>query len=140
MAATSVIVFGGALLAGCGAAIEPTPSPSPALAAPSSAVSIPPTGITLRNWGFTYGPLDAFSIPASAVVTDRVDQPNAVTVVMSAPSTAELTAYYRTALPAAGFTITADDAATDTLTFRGNGWTGVLTGTPDATAVSLRPA
>jgi hypothetical protein len=90
--------------------------------------------------GFVNGPLDAFSVPVGAVLTDRVDQPNAVTVVMSAPSGAELAGYYRRALPAAGFAISADDPATNTMTFAGNGWTGVLTGSVGTTAVALRPA
>jgi hypothetical protein len=93
----------------------------------------------LRQLGFQNGPVDAFYVPPTVVITDRVDQPNAVTVVMSAPGPAKLAAYYRATLPAAGFTVTADDGATDTLTFSGQGWSGVLTGTEGTTAVSLRP-
>jgi hypothetical protein len=106
----------------------------------SAAPSVPSDGISLRLLGFQNGPVDAFSIPRDAAVTDTVDQPNAVTVVMSSPSAAGIADYYRRALPAAGFTITADDPATDTLTFTGHGWTGALTGSGAATAVFLRPS
>ena len=90
--------------------------------------------------GFVNGPLDAFSVPVGAVLTDRVDQPNAVTLVLGAPSGDQLIAYYRRALPEAGFRITADRPQADTLVFTGQGWSGVLTGTGSVTAIALRPA
>ncbi len=130
------------LLGACaGTAPEPSPTAISSTADPSPTVtpSIPANGVTLRELGFSNGPVEEFSIPTGAVVTDRVDQPNVVTIVMSAPPVAALADYYRRALPAAGFTITADDPTTHTLTFAGQGWTGVLTGSDDATAVSLRP-
>ena len=39
-----------------------------------------------------------------------------------------------------GFTVTADDPATSTLTFSGFGWTGTFTGDSRASALLLRPA
>ena len=142
-AAVLAVLVGAGLLTGCGAAgvSEPEPSRSPvASSAATAEPSIPADGLTLRELGFTNGPIDTFSVPASSIITDKVDQPNAVTVVMSAPDTPTLAAYYRTALPAAGFTVTADDRANGTMTFGGHGWTGVLTGSDAATAVALRPA
>jgi hypothetical protein len=141
-AASAVLVVSSAALAGCGAQVElPEPTPSGSVSAsPSGRVSVPPDGISLRLLGFDNGPVDAFSIPRNAAVSDHVDQPNAVTVVMSTPSGPEIAAYYRRALPAAGFTVTADDRATNTITFTGHGWTGALTGSGEATAVFLRPA
>lgn len=142
-AAAFVVLLGTGLLAGCGAADVSDPGPSRSTSASASATaepSIPTDGLTLRELGFTNGPVDAFSVPASSLITDKVDQPNAVTVVMSAPDTPTLAAYYRTALPAAGFTVTADDRANGTMTFAGHGWTGVLTGSDTASAVALRPS
>jgi hypothetical protein len=143
-------VLAGALLAGCAAGVGSThgpsespsaaPSASSATASPGTAPSVVAGGISLRLLGFDHGPIDAFSVPAASVVVVRVDQPNAVTVVMSEPSPAEIAAYYQRALPAAGFTITADDPATHTLTFAGHGWTGAVTGEGDTTAAALRPA
>lgn len=144
-AAAIVVLLGTGLLAGCGAAgvSDPEPSRSPSASSTATATaepSIPSDGLTLRELGFTNGPVDAFSVPASSLITDKVDQPNAVTVVMSAPDTPTLAAYYRVALPAAGFTITADDRANGTMTFGGHGWTGVLTGSDAVSAVALRPS
>ena len=130
-------------LGGCGAAedlpSEPSPSAWASSAAPTASPSVPDDGITLAGLGFVNGPRDTFSVPYAAQVTDRVDQPNAVTVVMSAPPAAEVAEYYRRALPAAGYTITAADAATSTLTFTGQGWEGALTGSDGRSAVFLRP-
>jgi hypothetical protein len=81
-----------------------------------------------------------FSLPRTAVLNARVDQPNNVAAVVSSPSSAEMASYLRRTLPAAGFTITADDPAAKTLTFIGNGWTGSFTGDNNgASAVLLRP-
>lgn len=146
---SGAVVMAVGLLAGCGAAVpaggappgpsgsavrSPVPPPSDTAAPP-----VPAEGITLRELGFQNGPVDAFFVPRTVVITDRVDQPNAVTVVVSAPGPAELARYYRMTLPRASFTVTADDAATNTLTFTGHGWSGVLTGADGTTAVSLRP-
>jgi hypothetical protein len=62
-----------------------------------------------------------------------------VAMVVSSPPPAEIAAYLRRALPAAGFTITADDAAATTMTFSGNGWIGSFTGNDRVSAVLLRP-
>ena len=79
-------------------------------------------------------------LPVGAQVSSRVDQPNNVAVVMTAPSAADLTAFYRRTAAANGFTVTADDTATSTLTFAGFGWTGAFTGDAQASALLLRPA
>jgi hypothetical protein len=101
--------------------------------------SIPSDGITLAGLGYLNGPIHEFSLPRTAVITAKVDQPNNVVAVVSSPSPAELRAYLLRALPAAGFEITADRAATSTLTFAGRGWSGSFTGDDRASAVLLRP-
>jgi hypothetical protein len=68
-----------------------------------------------------------------------VDQPNNVAVVLSSPSPTEIASYLRRALPAAGFTITADSPAANTMTFEGGGWSGSFTADSRASAVLLRP-
>jgi predicted CoA-binding protein len=81
-----------------------------------------------------------FSLPRMAVLKAKVDQPNNVAAVVSSPSPAEIASYLRRTLPAAGFTITADNPAAKTLTFIGNGWTGSFTGDNNGvSAVLLRP-
>ena len=65
--------------------------------------SIPSDGITLAALGYLNGPIQQFSLPHTAVIRAKVDQPNNVTAVVSSPSPAELSSYLRRALPAAGF-------------------------------------
>lgn len=138
---SGVAVVAALVLAGCGAAAETPNAPS---TAPSSSVSpsvrLPADGVLLRDFGYVFGPLDAFSLPRTSVVSAAVDQADNVTVVLSAPSASAVTTYLRTALPAAGFTVTADDPATTTLTFTGHGWSGSVTGNARATGILLRLA
>ncbi|HEU4909445.1 MAG TPA: hypothetical protein VFT17_11300 [Propionibacteriaceae bacterium] len=100
--------------------------------------SVPPDGVTLAALGYLNGPAQ-FSLPRTAAVTAEVDQPNNVAVVVSSPPPAEIAAYLRRALPATGFSITADDPAATTMTFSGNGWIGSFTGNGRVSAVLLRP-
>jgi hypothetical protein len=100
---------------------------------------VPADGATLATLGYLNGPIQRFSLPRTAVITTRVDQPNNVVAVLSSPSPVELMAYLRRALPAAGFAVSADDPAAQTITFAGNGWSGSLTAHDGVAAVLLRP-
>jgi hypothetical protein len=133
-------------LLGCAAPPAPAAAPASAPAASSSpAVRLPADGVLLRDFGDHFGPLDSFSLPRTSVVFAAVDQADNVTLVLSAPSAADVTAYLRRALPAAGFTVTAGGSAGagTTLTFVGHGWAGSVTGAgtggAEATGVLLRP-
>lgn len=119
------------LPAGCSAG---TTTPSPTVTQ-SVAPSIPADGVTLKALGFQHGPLETFSIPTTSVLVTRIDQINVVTLIFDRPDSAELMQYFATALPAAGFTITAQ--ADDALTFEDAGWTGSFI-TGDQSAVTLR--
>jgi hypothetical protein len=130
---------------GCGAA-DPlkSVSPSPTASAPVSPASpapvvIPPDGVSLQAFGYTNGPVAAFSLPRNATVVAAVDQPNNVTAVLSAPPPAEVLAYLRRALPAAGFTILSAEASGSAVTFAGHGWRGSFTSDARASAILLRP-
>jgi hypothetical protein len=129
----------GCLLAGCsvGSPNDATSAAPTASSAPPP--SIPPDGITLAALGYLNGPVQQFSLPRTAVITAKVDQPNNVAAVVSSPSPAEMRSYLLRALPAAGFEITADRAASNTMTFTGHGWSGSFTGDDRASAVLLRP-
>lgn len=131
-------------LAGCAAPAAPAVAPKPTPAATSPApVRLPDDGVLLRDFGYRFGPVGSFSLPRTSVVAAAVDQADNVTLVLSAPSPGDVTAYLRRALPAAGFTVTAGGSSGSTLTFAGNGWagsvTGDLTGGSAATGVLLRP-
>jgi hypothetical protein len=135
-AATALVAC---LLMGCSAASSSDSSPAPPSVAAARPPSIPSDGVTLAALGFLNGPVDQFSLPRTAIIATRVDQPNNVAVVVPSPRHAEVAAYLRGALPAAGFTITADKPATKTMTFAGNGWSGSFTGDDQVSAVLLRP-
>ena len=127
------------VVSGCGPVARPEP-PSPPPPAPSAAVTVPADGLPLREFGYSFGPLDAFSLPRDAVLVTSVDQADNVTAVLARPPAREVADYLRRALPSAGFTITADDVTGSTLTFTGHGWSGSFTGGQGSSAVLLRPA
>lgn len=137
-----------ALAAGCevapSAGAGPAPAGGSAVApdAPSASEAsrgVPADGLSLAALGFSNGPTFAFSVPRGAVIIDRVDQPNEVTLVLSAPGPAGVARYYRRTLPSTGFAIEQDAAGEDTLTFSGHGWRGAMTGSGSRSAVFLRP-
>jgi hypothetical protein len=123
-------------LVGCSSPVRPDlPSAPP----PAATASVPADGLSLRGYGFTNGPVDAFSLPRDVTVSTRVDEPSGVTVVLSYPSASLVAAYLRRTLPRTGFVVTADARSGAALTFTGYGWTGSFTGTGDDSAVVLRP-
>ena len=101
------------VLSGCGSGEEPPVrphrSPGRRPRADSDGRDGPADGVTLRSLGYLNGPAEQFTLPRTALVTAAVDQPNNVTAVLTQPPPAEVEAYLRRALPATGFTITADD-------------------------------
>jgi len=135
----AVVALLGCLLVGCSAGYPSGRGPDTPTASSARPPSIPPDGITLAAFGYLNGPVQQFSLPRTAVITAKVDQPNNVAAVVSSPSPAELRSYLLRALPAAGFEITPDRAASNTMTFVGHGWSGSFTGDDRASAVLLRP-
>jgi hypothetical protein len=133
----------GCLLMGCSAGSSSDSSPAPPVVFPAGPPSVPSDGVSLAALGYLNGPVQQFSLPRIAVLKAKVDQPNNVAAVVSSPSPVEIATYLRRTLPAAGFTITADNPAAKTLTFIGNGWTGSFTGDNNGvsavSAVLLRP-
>lgn len=102
-------------------------------------IEIPDDGAALASFGFTNGPVRAFSLPRSSTLKAVVDQTNNVTMVLTSPTAVQAYAYLERALPATGFTITAQKADATTMTFTGHGWQGSFTGNLRASAVLLRP-
>ena len=135
--AALALVLLDASAAGCAAVPAPV-RPAP-VSSSTSPVPVPADGALLRAFGFTNGPLDSFSLPRTSVLRTAVDQTDDVALVLSAPTAADVAAYLRRTLPAAGYELTAVNAAGDTLTFTGRGWSGSVTGTASTTAVLLRP-
>jgi hypothetical protein len=140
--AAAAVLFGlllGLLLVSCSAGYPTEDSSAAPTTTSAPGHSIPSDGITLAALGYLNGPTQQFSLPRTAVIMAKVDQPNNVTAVVSSPSPAELRSYLLRSLPAAGFEITADRADANTLTFAGHGWNGNFTGDERASAVLLRP-
>ena len=102
-------------------------------------MTVPADGVTLRSLGYLNGPAEQFTLPRTALVSAAVDQPNNVTAVLTSPPPAEVEAYLRRALPATGFTITADGPDGAAMTFPGHGWTGSFTASDATSAILLRP-
>lgn len=92
----------------------------------------------MASLGFEHGPIGSFSLPRSAVISTRVDQPNAVTVVLSAPSTSAIARYLSRALPLTGYRVTAATPSATAIIFTGYGWEGSFTGTAQTAAIALR--
>jgi hypothetical protein len=136
-----------ALVSGCGPAPSAGAGPMPSVgsvapdapSAPDASQQVPADGVSLAALGFINGPTFEFSVPRGAVITDRADQPNAVTLVLGAPGPAQIAAYYRRTLPETGFGIEQDAPGEDTLSFSGHGWRGAVTGSGSLSAVFLRP-
>ena len=112
-----------------------TPPPQPATPEVTWTVSAPADGVTLARLGFRNGPAD-FWLPPGLVIRDRVDLDANVTLTITSPGGAEVAAWLRRNLPAAGFEITADGQ--DSLLFRRGQWQGAFTVTAELSALSLR--
>lgn len=137
VAATGLLLTGVGCSAGQSGGQSPPPSVRPTPATPS----IPAGGVTLGGLGVQHGPVDALSLPQSVRIGTRVDQPTAVTLVLTAPSARAIADYLGSALPAGGFTVE-EQAQTDTtwtITFAGRGWAGSFTGSGSESALTLRP-
>ena len=118
---------------GCSAAgPEPT---QPATVETSTAAEVPADGVLLSTLGYRHAPAD-FSVPASSIISDRVDQDNTVVAVFTAPSGQDMASYLRTTVPQQGWSITAD--ANDSLLFERGEAHGAFTVTEDLAAVSIR--
>jgi len=115
------------------------PEPSESSAPTAAPIRIPADGVPLTSFGFTNGPVREFSLPRDSTLKAVVDQTNNVTMVLTSPTAPEAYAYLQRALPATGFRVTAQNAATTTMTFTGHGWQGSFTGNPRSAAVLLRP-
>ena len=112
-----------------------TPPPQPATPEVTWTASAPADGVTLTQLGFRNGPAE-FWLPSGVVIRDRIDLESNVTVTITSPGGAELAAWLRRNLPAAGFEITADGQ--DSLLFRRGQWQGAFTLTAALSALSLR--
>ena len=120
-------------LAGCAGG---TPSPSPSVPSSPAAVSQPSGGVSLRQLGFSNGPVDTVFLPTSVTVTRRVDQVNVTSAFGPAADGPSVVAFLRRTLPAAGWTVDTD--AGGSLLFHDAGHDGAFTQSADLWALTLR--
>lgn len=120
-----------AALSGCSAAtpVEPTPTAS------LTSTAVPDGGEALRDLGFRNAPA-GLSIPRGSAITERIDSANNATVILTSPDPLSVLSYLRSALPAAGFTITGDGQ--NSLLFEGGGWQGAFTVSSGYSALTVR--
>ncbi len=123
-----VCVAAALVVAGC---TTPAPTMTPA-SQPAQSPSVPADG---RALDLKYAP-KGLSVPSAAMLVEQIDQVNNITLVFTAPTGAELAAYYREALPAMGFTITAD--RNNSLLFEDDQWHGAFTAAGTHSALTLR--
>lgn len=132
-------VVAGVVVAGCSAGPLPRPVPSPLASTPS--VPIPDDGVSLAELGFSHGPVTAWSLPRGVALTDRIDQPNQLTMVVTNPAPEAVVTYLAEALPPAGFTVehSATDGAASALIATGYGWRGSVIGADNGrTTITLQ--
>lgn len=113
-------------------------SPGPSASTPTNpSQTAPEDGESLRDLGFTHGPA-AFTVPTGTVLATSADQDQQVTLVISSPTPADVSAYLVRTLPQTGFTIGRQQA--DAIEFSGHGWSGSFVATGAISAVTLQPA
>lgn len=110
---------------GCSAAPPPEPSGTTAVAPSANAQD---GGVTLDELGWTNGPAGQVSLPERVQVTQRIDQPNVITAVLTAPDAATTADWLTRTLPDGGFTVT--DHNESAVLFTGHGWSGSFASTP----------
>lgn len=117
---------------GCGSAAPAPTAPAPVA---SSEVSAPADGVLLTSLGYQFAPA-GFSVPATSVIGEHVDQRNTVVAVFTAPDGPDIAAYLRQHLPQQGWRITAD--GDDSLLFERGDEYGAFTVSGDLAALSIR--
>lgn len=110
---------------GCSAAPSPTGN---SRGAANPAPNVQDGGVTLDDLGWTNGPAAQVSLPAKVQVSQRVDQPNVITAVLTAPDAATTADWLTRTLPDGGFTVT--DHNEKAVLFVGHGWSGSFASTP----------
>lgn len=108
----------------------PTVSETPAVS-----THVPDGGVLLAALGYRYAPADLY-VPSGAVITEKVDQPNTVVAVFTAPTGLELAAWFRETLPEQGWEITAD--GNNSLLFSRGELNGAFTVTGSFAGLSIR--
>lgn len=117
---------------GCSAVV---PEPFEPVPSPTAAVTVRGDSVLMQSLGFSFAPA-GFSLPATSVITQGVNQENTVVAIFEEPDGAVMAAYLRETLPDDGWTITAD--ADDSLLFERGELRGAFTVNQGSTALAIR--
>lgn len=101
---------------------------------------LPADGATLADFGIKNGPV-GFTLPKGLAISQVIDQPNVVTVIVSAEQAGKLGDYLATNLASMGFTITGRTPTAGTatsLTFEMPDWQGAFTTGDRQAGLTLR--
>ncbi len=131
-------VAGLVLLTGCSASGNgsPTPVDTTSASTPIPASSTRPTdAVALSAYAISHGPA-VFGLPAGLTVVQKVDQPNVVTLVLTAESSKNLESWLVKNLPTMGYRI--DGSGGDSVVFTGVEWSGAYTRTDSVAGLTLR--
>jgi len=115
---------------GCSAAPTSIRNPPPVV------VSRPADGVSLRQLGFTNGPVDVVFLPAQATITRRVDQMNVTTAFGPAAEGATVQAFLRRTLQTDVWKVDADSPGA--LLFANQGFSAAFTISDDLWALTIR--
>lgn len=119
------------MLAACAAAPTAPQDPGPPVT-----VSRPPDGVSLRQLGFTNGPVDTVFLPAGVQLTRKVDQVNVTTALGPGDQGATVYAFLRRTLQAGIWVVDADRDTS--LLFHNAGYDCAFTTNPDLWGLTLR--
>lgn len=117
---------------GCSAV---APEPFEPVPSPNAEVTVRGDGVLMESLGYSFAP-QGFSLPASSVIIEGVNQENTVVAVFSEPEGDVVAAYLRETLPGDGWRITAD--ANDSLLFERGDEQGAFTVNEESTALAIR--
>lgn len=117
---------------GCSAV---APEPFEPVPSPTAAVTVRGDGVLMESLGYSFAP-KGFSLPASSVIKQGINQENTVVAIFSEPDGDVVAAYLRETLPGEGWKITAD--ANGSLLFERGEERGAFTVSDESTALAIR--
>jgi hypothetical protein len=156
-------VSGAACTAGITTAPPPTSAPPTRAAAPTRSASVAAAASNAASAGRMIaisGPSGRFPVPARAKVAENLGDSQAIEVLFNSVTPAQVSSFYATALPRAGYVISMNSVVTENgdtvgiVSFSGHGYKGTIIvqakftepsvtipglGTKDVTTISLEP-
>ena len=111
-------------LAACGTGLTASPSPAASTAPAASGTSASGPGSMVS----VDGSIGSFPIPPRVTLIDNATRNGVIEIGFSGGSPSEVSSFYATALPSAGYTITENNGGSGNaeIVFNGHGYNGVI--------------